>query len=64
MYVNNFGEKYFKCIKEYWYIYPLITADDRFEVEDFPYADIRVMQTIHNRNGCDTILYHVCVLIR
>lgn len=61
---SKFCEKYFKHIKEYQYIYPLISADDRFEVEDFLYADIRVMQTIHNRNGCDTILYHVCVLIR
>lgn len=60
---SKFCEKYFKHIKEYQYIYPIISADDRYEVEDFPYADIRVMQTMHNRNGCDTILYHVCVLI-
>lgn len=61
---SKFCEKYFKHIKEYQYIYPLILADDRFEVEDFPYSDIRVMKTMHNRNGCETILYHVCVLIR
>lgn len=61
---SRFCEKYFKHIKEYQYIYPLISADDRLEVEDFPYSDLRVMQTIHNRNGYDTILYHVCVLIK
>lgn len=61
---NKFCEKYFEHIKKYQYIYPLISADDRFENGNFPYSDIRVMQTMHNRNGCDIILYHVCVLIR
>lgn len=61
---SKFCEKYFMHIKEYQYIYPLISADDKFGSEDFSYSDIRVIQTTHNRNGCDTILYHVCVLIR
>lgn len=60
---SKFCEKYFEHIKKYQYVYPLISADDRYDVENFPYADIRVMQTRHDRNGCDTILYHVCVLI-
>lgn len=61
---SKFCEKYFEHIKKYQHVYPLISADDRYEVENFPYADIRVMQTVHDRNDCNTILYHVCVLIR
>lgn len=61
---SKFCEKYFKHIKEHQYLYPLLSADDSFRVENFPYSDIRVMKTVHNRNGCDTVLYHVCVLIR
>ena len=61
---SKFCEKYFKHIKEHQYFYPLLSADDSFWVENFPYSDIRVMKTVHNRNGCDTVLYHVCVLIR
>lgn len=61
---SKFCEKYFEHIKKYQYVYPLISADDRYDVENFPYADIRVMQTVHDRNDCNTILYHVCVLIR
>lgn len=61
---SKFCEKYFKHIQEHEYPYPLISADDRFKVEDFPYSDIRVMKTVHNRYDCETVLYHVCVLIR
>ncbi|MDE7178467.1 MAG: hypothetical protein K2O59_11705 [Lachnospiraceae bacterium] len=60
---SEFCEKYSKHIKEYQYPYSLSSFDDSFRVEDFPYSDIRVMKTVHNRNGCDTVLYHVCVLI-
>lgn len=61
---SKFCEKYSKHIKEYQYIYPLKSVDDEFMIEKFPYSDIRVMKTLHNRNGCETILYHVCVLIK
>lgn len=27
------------------------------------YSDIRVMRTIHDRNGVDTVLYHICLLM-
>lgn len=61
---SEFCEKYFEHIKEHQYPYPLISADNSFMVEEFPYSDIRVMKTVHNRNNCDTVLYHVCMLIR
>ncbi|MDE7445019.1 MAG: hypothetical protein K2N15_04835 [Lachnospiraceae bacterium] len=61
---SKFCEKYSKHIEKHQYLYPFISVDDSFKVEDFPYSDIRVMQTIYNRNGCETALYHVCVLIR
>jgi len=63
----NFGafcEKYFNHIKEYPHTYPLISAGDKVEVDDFPYSNIRVMKTLHNRNDHTTILYHVCVSIK
>lgn len=61
---SEFCEKYFEHIKEHQYLYPLISANNSFMVEEFPYSDIRVMKTVHNRNNCDTVLYHVCMLIR
>lgn len=61
---SEFCEKYFEHIKEHQYPYPLISANNSFVVEEFPYSDIRVMKTVHNRNNCDTVLYHVCMLIR
>lgn len=61
---SGFCKKYSKHIKEYPYIYPLKSVDDEFMIEKFRYSDIRVMKTLHNRNGCETILYHVCVLIK
>ena len=50
-----------KDIQEYL---GLKSVDDEFMIEKFPYSDMRVMKTLHNRNGCETILYHVCVLIK
>lgn len=44
---SKFCEKYFKHIKEHQYLYPLLSADDSFRVENFPYSDIRVMKTVH-----------------
>ena len=61
---SGFCKKYSKHIKEHPYIYPLKSVDDEFMIEKFRYSDIRVMKTLHNRNGCETILYHVCVLIK
>lgn len=61
---SSFCKNYYKHIKEHRYRYPLISADDNFRVEGFSYSDIRVMRTVHKRNGCDIDLYHVCVLIR
>lgn len=60
---SKFCVKYSKHIKEYQYPYSLILFDDSFKIEDFPYSDIRVMKTVHNRNGYNTVLYHVCMLI-
>lgn len=61
---SKFCEKYFQHIKEYQYPYSLILVDDSFKVEKFLYSDIRVMKTVHNRNGYETVLYHVCMLLR
>ena len=61
---SKFCEKYFKHIQEHEYPYPLISTDNCYKVEHFLYSDIRVMKTVHNRYDRETVLYHVCVLIR
>ena len=61
---SKFCEKYSKHIKEYQYIYPLKSVDDELMIGKFHYSDIRVMKTLHKRNERETILYHVCVLIK
>lgn len=60
---NSFWEKYLQHIEAYTYPYPLIFVDNNFIVENFSYSEIRITRTLHNRNNCETILYHICVLI-
>lgn len=61
---NTFCEKYFKHIQEYEYSYPIKSAEDNLEVDGLAYSDIRIMKTIHDRNGVDTNLYHICMLTK
>ena len=61
---DGFCTRYSQHIEERKYIYPLILFDKKIDMEDFKYTDIRVMQSIHNRNNEDTILYHIIVNMR
>lgn len=64
--VKDFGlffDNYTKHIKQHKYPYELIGIDESIGAE-YKYADIRLIMTKHNRNGKDTLLYHICVKIQ
>lgn len=60
----TFCEKYFQHIKRCGYPFEMISINGNVMVDNISYADIKVMKTVHNRNQCETILYHVCVFIK
>ena len=59
-----FCEKYFQHIKIHGYPFKLVSVVENVMIDNISYSDIRVMKTVHNRNQCETVLYHVCVLIK
>lgn len=59
----SFFESYSKHIKQHKYPYELIGVDESVG-EEYKYTDIRLLMTKHNRNGKDTLLYHICVKIQ
>ena len=60
----SFCEKYFQHIERYSYPFEMILINENVVIDNISYSDIKVMKTVHNRNQCETILYHVCVLIK
>lgn len=63
--VKNFGEfweKYVEHIKKYKYPYEIIETREN-DSKEYQYTDIRHINTIHNRNGRETTLCHICVKI-
>ncbi|MDE5803343.1 MAG: hypothetical protein K2I22_10545 [Lachnospiraceae bacterium] len=60
----TFCEKYFQHIKIYGYPFEMTSINENVVVDNISYSDIKIMKTVHNRNQCETILYHVCVLIK
>lgn len=59
----NFCNKYSKYVKSYDYPFEMISMENNV-VYGNVYSNIRIVKTVHNRNGSDTVLYHVCVLIK
>lgn len=57
-----FCKKYFKHIREHEYPYFIKSIEDNLQIDGCNYSDIRVMKTIHDRNGADSALYHICLL--
>lgn len=65
MKVKDFGafwDKYVEHIETYNYPYKLIDIDKSIR-DEYDYADIRYIKTIHNRNGKKTTLDHICLKI-
>lgn len=60
----TFCEKYFQHIERYGYPFDLISIVENVVIDNISYSNIRVMKTVHKRNQCETVLYHVCVLIK
>lgn len=61
---DAFCRNYANHIQEYSYLYSLKTVEDNLKINGLMYTDIRVIKTVHDRNGADSVLYHVCVLFK
>ena len=61
---TTFCDKYFRHIEQYIYPFKKMSIDRDVMIENIMYSDIKIMKTVHNRNQCETVLYHVCVLIK
>lgn len=51
-------------MKEHKYPFTIQASEDNVVIGEFLYSDIKIMKTVHNRNGCETVLYHVCIWIK
>lgn len=59
----SFCNKYCEYIKDYNYPFNMISMEENVDFDNM-YSNIKIMKTVHNRNGSETVLYHICVLIR
>ena len=60
----TFCDKYFRHIEQHNYPFEKLSIDRDTVVDNISYSDIKIMKTVHNRNQCETVLFHVCVLIK
>lgn len=60
----SFSAKYYKHIEKRKYPFEMISIEKEIMIDDISYSDIHIMKTVHNRNGQETVLYHVCMLIK
>ncbi|MFG6344539.1 MAG: hypothetical protein K1W35_12430 [Lachnospiraceae bacterium] len=60
----DFCDKYFEHIKKHKYPFAIQVSEDNVVIEECSFSDIKVMKTVHNRNRCETVLYHVCIWIK
>lgn len=60
----GFYNKYIEHIKGYKYPFEIISVEENVDIGKVSYSDIKVMKTLHNRNGVETLLYHICVLLK
>ena len=60
----DFCNKYIEHIKGYKYPFEIISVEEDVDINKVSYSDIKVIKTLHNRNGIETVLYHVCVLMK
>jgi len=42
----------------------LISVDDAFSIDGITYSDMKIVKTVHNRNNKETVLFHVCLLVK
>lgn len=60
----DFCYKYGKHARSYKYPFAMVSFEENVILNNLSYSDIKIMKSIHNRNGRETILYHICVLIK
>lgn len=60
----DFCNKYIEHIEGYKYPFEIISVEENADISKVSYSDIRVIKTLHNRNGIETVLYHICVLMK
>jgi hypothetical protein len=60
---DKFITNYIVYMKERKWCYPMVDLDEKCDEYKIPYSSIRVIKTIHKRNGKNTSLYHICALI-
>lgn len=60
----TFCDKYFRHIEQHNYPFEKLSIDRDIVIDNISYSDIKIMKTVHNRNQCETVLFHVCVLIK
>jgi len=61
---TEFCDKYVRHIAAHGYPYHLISVDDAFSIDGITYSDMKIVKTVHNRNNKETVLFHVCLLVK
>lgn len=59
-----FCEKYLQHIEKHNYPFEMLSIDGNVVIDNISYSDIKIIKAVHNRNNCETVLYHVCILIK
>lgn len=60
---DMFWKKYLNHIKNYKYPYPLKKVEDSIG-DDYFYSNLKTASTTLIRNGVETTIYHICVLMQ
>lgn len=60
---DMFWKKYLSHIKNYKYPYPLKKVEDSIG-DDYFYSNLKTASTTLIRNGVETTIYHICVLMQ
>ena len=61
---ETFYDKYLLHIKEHIYPVELVSIEEDVDLKDISFSNIKIIKGTHRRSGCETILFHVCVLIK
>lgn len=61
---KKFISNYIGYLRERNWCYTMVDIDEKCEEYKIPYSSIRVIKTIHERNGKYTSLFHVCILMQ
>lgn len=60
----SFCDKYYKHIEKRKYPFEMTFIEKDIIIDNISYSDIHIMKTAHSRNGQETVLYHICLLMK